>query len=103
MGDDTKIITNPFGKVEDWIKYSIFSLSGTYPSSNLPLYGGIGLDCNSDWGGDDGHFVNIYYSSNKSVEMTREDGAAPTSGGERIALRSDLRTSAARNRRRNRR
>ena len=85
VGDDTKIITNPFGKVEDWIKYSIFSLSGTYPSSNLPLYGGIGLDCNSENGPDDGHFVNIYYGSNKSVVMIRPNGDAPTSGGERIA------------------
>lgn len=88
-GDNTKTITNPFGQVDEWLKYSIFNLNGSSLSTNLPKYGGIGLDCNSETGSDDWHYVNIYYSGDDHVQMIRGNGDPPTSGGERIASKRE--------------
>jgi hypothetical protein len=61
-----------------------------FPNNNLPKYGGLGLDYRAS-SSKDGHALNIYCSTNISVEMERSDAAEPPASiGKRLAYeRSD--------------
>lgn len=80
-GNQSGSITNPFGKIQDYLKYSLFSKgTGETLNTKLTQYGGLGVDYDARSGHRDGHVVNLFwpnYQGGHEVEIEHHNAAAP--------------------------